>query len=200
MNIRHSIFLGIAFFVLITIGCHPPEPLENASCSVTIENRTGEPVYVSINFGSNSVYGGFHDVIPRNYPYATMEITGSEATFSGKENLMIRAISSLYLYDYDTYVAEGKQKKLLVYEGVFLDWSRKSNQTKYSNDTLFNPNILDADIVYGTSYLSANQALFVEPSAESDRVFYLERDIENPWRAKIIITKVPASPAAEGSE
>ncbi len=180
----------IALFAL-TVSCDPYY-ITGFESEIIIENRTAENIVISIKSENSSdlVSFWFTGLIPYGYHESTSGYSEYDF-FEGFENLMIRSLASVQFFDYQTYTESHNRE--LIADYTYLDATIEDDRRDYSTDmeAFFNPNIEDNKFLYGTTWESASERLFV-PS--ETRPFYIERDPERPWVAKIIITHIPTPP------
>ncbi len=164
--------------------------------TIIIENRTAENIVISVdsNYQLGSVDFSFTDIIPYGYHQSSTAYSSNEL-FEGEESLMVRSISSIQFFDYEAYTSgnEYEREYNLIGDYTYLSATIEGRRKSYSADleTFFNPYIEDSKFLYGTTWESASDSLFV-PS--ETRPFYIERDPDQSWVAKIIITHIPTPP------
>ncbi len=164
--------------------------------TIIIENRTAENIVISVdsNYQFGSVDFSFTDIIPYGY-HQSFSAYSSNELFAGDENLMVRAISSIQFFDYEAYTSgnEYEREYNLIGDYTYLSATIEDDRRDYLTNlkAFFNPYIEDSKFLYGTSWESASDNLFV-PS--ETRPFYIERDPDQSWVAKIIITHIPTPP------
>lgn len=207
----------------------PPPKEKSVTYTVSVENQSTQDFLLQITMGStyNTSYGGTTrlSIEPSHMTIevaagASKEFTVHKTYYpyevqhsSVKPNIFMRDFSSIYFYhaSNETFIND----YIYPYSAPDDPDRATSRLTSEEPTTRYSPSppilaymeeYLDESFNYGLSWEGVydpshnfSEKLFVEPSAESTRPFYLQRDPDNEKLGRIIITKAPATPEG-GSE
>ncbi len=204
--------------LLLIVGCYPwgkiPTTKTTVEYTISIDNTTTEDLLITLfmNHSRNYYYDMSVEtisglVVPAGES-SEVDLTYYYSSFHSNEferpNIMLRTFSGLKMYNPTT------QEFIVDYMYPYAEADREfiQNRSSQINDqarlSISSPNPIYEDaypddiFYYGLSWEAVNdpnfsERLFVAPTDDDSRPFYLQRDTEDDSLGRIIITKVPVS-------
>ncbi len=207
--------------LLLVMGCYPwgklPLSKTTVEYTISLDNTTTEDLLITLVMNPNGYY--YYDsylettsglVVPAGESTEVDLIYYYSSTHSNdfeRPNIMVRTFSGLKMYNPTTqeFIADYMYPYCEPDREFILNRSSQINeQARLSPappNPIYNDEYPDDIFYYGLSWAAVNdpnfsERLFIPPTEEEDRPFYLQRDTEDDSLGRVIITKVPTITSA----